>query len=213
MPNENQQQKDTQKSIVYIVDDDPAMRDSLAVLLRSRGISPLTYASAMEFLDQSDKHPESCLLLDIRMPEMSGLELHHKLIGNGIQIPTIMITGHGDVPIAVQAMKAGVFDFIEKPFRKEHLVERVHACLNRAEEQHTHEQQLAEVRDRIGLLTTRERQVLDAIVAGNSSKVIAHELGISVKTVDVHRSNIMHKLKTRNVASLVHEVSRLEKEK
>lgn len=210
MQTDNRPENQQQTPLVYIVDDDPAMLDSLAVLLRSRGITPNTYASAREFLDQSDKHPESCLLLDIRMPGMNGLDLHQRLVADGVRIPTIMITGHGDVPLAVQAMKAGAFDFIEKPFREERLLERVHACLGHAGELYTQDKEQADIRERLELLTTRERQILDALMAGKPSKIIANELGISVKTVDVHRSHIMHKMKTRNIASLIHEVSRLE---
>lgn len=198
-------------SIVYIVDDDPAVRDSLQTLLYSVGLPTEVYSSASGFLEQADMQPGACLLLDIRMPGMSGLELQRKLAADGIQLFVILITGHGDVSMVVQAMKAGAFDFIEKLYRNQDLLERVYACLEQSRESREQQQAHEDARRRLRLLTARENQVLERMAEGKSSKVIAHELGISRKMVDVHRARIMSKVGVRSAVELIRYVVLLHK--
>lgn len=193
----------TSDHMVYIIDDDPAMRDSLQTLLRSVGISSEAYSSGEDFLKHAEIVKSACVLLDVRMPGKSGIELHRNMIEGGMQVPVIFITGHGDISIAVQAMKAGGFDFIEKPFNEQDLLERIHACLFEAD--HTIQQQnrRMEARERLRNLTKRERDVLYAMAEGMTSKEIAKELDISPKTVDVHRAHIMEKTRARSITDLL----------
>lgn len=188
---------------VFVVDDDPAMRDAMATLLQTTGLPTRTFASAREFLDTFHPETRGCLLLDVRMPDMSGLELHRHLSSQGATIPVILVTAHGDVPMAVQAIKEGAFDFIEKPFHEERLLQRVHACLATDTELASQEESQSAARERLEQLSARELEVLDGIMAGQQSKVIAEKLGISPRTVDVHRTNILKKAQVRSVAELV----------
>ncbi len=195
--------KDTAKPVVYMVDDDKAMRDSVCMLLDSVGIACKLFSSANDFLASCDPAHEGCLLLDVRMPGMSGMELLETLKPKGIVLPAILITGHGDVPMAVRALKLGAFDFIQKPFNAQELLERVHAAFKHDHENRRHLKEMERRRAHLAVLTPREVEVVDLIVAGNSSKVIAMKLGISPKTVDIHRASILKKLEVHSVAEIV----------
>lgn len=188
---------------VFVVDDDAAVRDSLRWLLESVGHAVETYASGAEFLDSVEPDRPGCLLLDVRMPGMSGLELQDALQKRGTQLPIIMITAHGDVPMAVRALRAGAFDFIQKPFNDQVLIDRIHDCLAQERQRLSEEANKAEVRERFATLTPREREVLEGIVAGKPNKVLADEMGISIKTVEIHRARVRDKLKADSVPELV----------
>jgi len=190
--------------LVYVVDDDEAVRDSMRWLLEANGFQVSSFASAEEFLARlPDPEPIACVLLDVRMPGMSGLELHEELVRRGSALPLIFITGHGDVPMAVSRMKKGAHDFLEKPFSDAQLRQLVTECLARAEAAHRDLRDGREANERIERLTGRERQVLELIVAGRLNKQIADDLGISIKTVEAHRANIMDKLGARTMADLM----------
>ena len=193
----------TPELTVYIVDDDAAIRDALRLLLKSSGMRVETCASAEEFLGACRPPLSGCLLVDVRMPGMSGLELQEALAARGIRLPVIVITGHGDVAMAVRAMKAGAVDFIEKPFDNAALLECLRNALARAANAHQHEMKSAEVAAHLALLTQREREVMQLLIAGKSNKVIAADLAISARTVEVHRARIMEKLKARSLADVV----------
>ncbi len=191
---------------VYVVDDDEAMRDSLVWLLESHGYGVQAYPSAEAFLAAFDEAMRGCVVLDVRMPGMSGLELHEALIARRSALPVVFITGHGDVPMAVSALKKGAVDFIEKPFGDRDMLRLVEQCLEMERtrrDTHLHE---AEARRRVETLTEREREVLDLVVAGRLNKQIADGLGISVKTVEVHRARVMEKMGVGSVAELVQAV-------
>lgn len=192
--------------LVYIVDDDEALRDSLVWLLDSSGLKASPFASAEAFLKAWNKGMRGCLVLDIRMAGMSGLELHERLLSLNASLPVIFITGHGDVPMAVSALKKGAFDFIEKPFNDQDLVGVIHKAL--ASEQKQFEQSRVEenAQRRLEQLTPREREVLDLIVAGRLNKQVADDLGISIKTVEVHRARVMEKMGVNSLAELVQQV-------
>lgn len=186
-----------------MVDDDAAMRDSIACLLESENLSCRVFSDAGSFLEFCDRQQQGCILLDIRMPGMSGMELLENLKANGIQLPVIFITGHGDVPLAVRALKLGAFDFLQKPFSASELIERVHAALDLMLERRQKSRKQDSLRSNFDALTKREREVMELVVAGNLNKVIGMKLGISSRTVDIHRANIMRKLNVRTVAELV----------
>ena len=189
--------------IVYVVDDDPAMRSSLRWLIESVGLVVHTCASAQEFLQTYHVGDPGCVVLDIRMPGMSGLDLQAELTERQMHIPVLIITGYAEVPLAVRAMKAGAFDFIEKPFSDQTLLDRIRAALAQdavARRQRTTRQ---EVEARLRLLTGRERDVLEGVVTGKSNKQIAAAIGLSPKTVEVHRSHVMEKLKADSLAELI----------
>jgi len=188
---------------VFVVDDDEAVRKALSLLIKSAGISVESYASAGEFLDGYDPKRPGCLVLDIRMPGMNGLELQEKLVSKQIKIPVIIITGHGDVPTAVRAIKKGVVDFVEKPFDDHIILDRIRMAIEQDNETRRDMAQRAEVESRLALLTPREREVMNLLVAGKASKEIAFEFGLSRKTVDIHRSHIMMKLGLDSLADLV----------
>jgi len=188
---------------VFIVDDDEAARDSLSFLMRSVGLDAATFDSAQAFLDAHQRGQPGCLLLDIRMPGMSGLDLQEHLVEAGVKLPLIFITGHGDVPMAVRALKAGAFDFIEKPFNDQVILDRVQAAIEHDAQRREHLEHKDEVAARIASLTPREKQVLDLVVQGRLNKVIASDLGVSPKTVEAHRAKVMEKLQARSVSDLV----------
>ena len=188
--------------IVYIVDDDPAMRSSLRWLIESVGLTVRTCASAQEFLRTYQGDP-GCLVLDVRMPGMSGLDLQAELAARRIEIPVLIVTGYAEVALAVRAMKGGAFDFIEKPFSDQALLDRIRAAVALDEESRRHRAARQEVAARLRLLTARERDVLTRVVTGKSNKVIAAELQLSTKTVEVHRSHVMEKLKADSLADLI----------
>jgi RNA polymerase sigma factor (sigma-70 family) len=188
---------------VYVVDDDEPMRDSLVWLLESRGFRVEAYASAEAFLDRLHDEMYGCLVLDVRMPGMSGLELFERLSARGVSLPVIFVTGHGDVPMAVSAVKKGAVDFIEKPFNDEEMLRLVEQCLQSDRNQRASRVQRAALRRRIASLTEREREVMDLVIAGRMNKQIADELGISPKTVEVHRARVMEKVGAQSIAELV----------
>lgn len=190
---------------IYVVDDDSGMRDSLRFLLEAAGFAVETYASARAFLEAGGAGRTGCLVTDVRMPEMNGLELQEKLAAEGSRLSVILMTGHADVPMAVGAMRAGAVDFIEKPVADEALLDSIRRALEkaRAREQAGPGAAPAEVARRLASLTPREREVLDHLVRGSPHKVIAHALKISPRTIEVHRARIMQKMEARNLAHLV----------
>lgn len=195
---------------VFIVDDDDAVRSSLRLLLKSVGLSAVAYPSARDFLAAWNPEQPSCLVLDVRMPGMSGLELQEELNRRGAIVPVIFITGHGDIPMAVEAMQHGAFDFLQKPFRDQDLIDRIQKAIasdaaNRA--------QLLEkdrIRGRFESLTPREREVLALVTAGKANKVMAGDLGVSQRTVEIHRARVMEKMEAASLAHLVRMVLDLE---
>lgn len=194
---------DSNHPVVFVVDDDEAICQSLTLLIGDIGLAVKAFTSAQQFLAQYDPAQPGCLVLDIRMSGMSGLELQAQLRDRGMDIPIIIITGHGDVPMAVQTLKAGAFDFIEKPFRDQVLLDSIQKAvqLDARNRSQWHERQ--GVHSRMGQLTDRERQIMELLVLGKSNKTIAYELGISQKTVDFHRTNILGKMKVNSVVELV----------
>ncbi|HEB57637.1 MAG TPA: response regulator transcription factor [Gammaproteobacteria bacterium] len=188
---------------IYVVDDDQAVRESLCWLLESVDLPVVTYASAQEFLANYNPEMGGCLILDVRMPGMSGLELQNKLAEIECTLPILIVTGHGDVPMAVRALKNGAVDFIEKPFNDQKLLERIQHCLDQDRAQREARSMQRIMQARYEQLTPREQEVLVRVVAGKLNKVIATELGISSKTVEAHRANIMEKMHASSLAELV----------
>lgn len=188
---------------VYIVDDDDGVRAGLTLLLASCGIRADTYACAQDFLDAVGTDSAGCALLDVRMPGISGLDLHARMLARDIVLPVIILTGHGDVPTAVRAMKHGAFDFIEKPFNDQLLLDRVNEALALDAEQREQRRRARAVYDKLQTLTAREREVMDRLVQGQANKAIAADLGISERTVELHRAHVMEKLAARSVAQIV----------
>ncbi len=189
--------------IVYVIDDDDGMRRALSLLLSTVGYKTLVFASPGDFLARFDPDTHGCLVLDIRMPGMSGLELQQHLNRTGSMLPVIFITGHGDVPMAVQAMKEGAFEFIQKPFRDQDLLDRINHALQQDAESRNNLARRADVVRRLETLTPRERQVMDMVVDGAANKVIAIDLNLSERTVEIHRAKVMEKMGARSVAHLV----------
>jgi two-component system response regulator FixJ len=188
---------------IYVVDDDDGMRRALETLLSTVGYKTAVFSRPSEFLSQFKPETHGCLVLDIRMPEMSGLEVQQQLNRMGSMLPVIFITGHGDVPMAVQAMKEGAFEFIQKPFRDQDLLDRINHALKQDAEYRNNAARRSEVQHRLESLTPREKQVMDFIVDGNANKVIAIDLGLSERTVEIHRAKVMEKMGARSVAHLV----------
>ena len=188
---------------VFVVDDDRAMRDSLSWLLDSVGLRVRSYATAAEFLADHDPAQPGCLVLDVRMPGMSGLDLQAELARRGVELPTIVITGHAEVSMAVRAVKAGAIDFIEKPFSDQLLLDRVRQALEIDLEAREVRRRREDARRRLATLTAREREVLDLVVAGKANKEIASALGLSTKTVEVHRAHVMSKMCVDSLAELI----------
>ena len=191
------------KPVIYIVDDDDGMRRALTVLMTTVGYQPVAFARPAEFLSKYDANQAGCLVLDVRMPEMSGLEVQQQLNRSGALIPVILITGHGDIPMAVQAMKDGAFDFLQKPFRDQELLDRINTALKQDAQNRESVDRLADLRQRAESLTPREREVMGHVVDGKANKVIAIDLGLSERTVEIHRANVMEKMAARSVAHLV----------
>lgn len=191
------------KGTVYVVDDDEGVRDSLQWLLEGKDYRVRCYDSAETFLSRYDAREVACLIVDIRMGGMTGLELQDRLVERKSPLPIVFITGHGDVPMAVDTMKKGAMDFIQKPFQEEALVNLVERMLEQAKEAFSEHKQSASRDALLAKLTTREAQVLERIVAGRLNKQIADDLGISIKTVEAHRANIMEKLNANTVADLL----------
>ncbi len=188
---------------VFVVDDDEPVRDAIAFMLETVDVKCETFASAQEFLDSYDVSRRGCLVLDIRMPGMSGLELQVYLAEHNVEVPIIFITGHGDIPMAVEAMKRGAVDFIRKPFRDQELIDRIHEALLVEQNQRDAAENLVELRSRADSLTPRESEVFGRVADGQANKVVAIELGISERTVEIHRSQVMQKMQARNLAALV----------
>ena len=188
---------------VFVVDDDSAVRRGLRFLLRSAGYTVEAFPSALSFLQGYDPRQGGCLLLDVQMPQMTGLELQQQLNVRGWRIPVIFITGHGTVSLAIAAIKAGAFDFIEKPLREEMLLDCIERSLHRNDAAHEERLQRAQLEARPALLTSREREVLELVAAGEPNKIIARRLGISFRTVELHRAHIIEKLQARSLSDLI----------
>jgi FixJ family two-component response regulator len=195
--------------LVYLVDDDEAVRDALGLLFKSVGLECRLFASALEFLEAYDPRRHSCLVADIRMPGLSGLDLQQRLNEQRADVPVIFITGHGDVPMAVNAMKSGASDFIQKPFRDQDLIDRIHKALAQDRERRELRAEQNVIRERLALLTPREAEVMKRVVRGQANKVIALDLGVSQRTVELHRARVMRKLKMRSLAELVTAVGKV----
>jgi FixJ family two-component response regulator len=191
------------EQIVYIVDDDEGIRDGLSALLATVGQPCRVFGSALEFLDAHNSDARGCLVLDIRMPRMSGLELQQHLNEQNSALPIIFITGHGDIPMAVEAMRRGALDFIRKPFREQDLLDRINEALDVEKVRRKKSVAQDELSGRLNSLTDREREVFDAVANGEMNKAIALDLGISERTVEVHRANVMKKLGVRRLAELI----------
>jgi FixJ family two-component response regulator len=193
----------THNPTVFIVDDDREVRDAIKLLMDSVGLAAETFQSAQDFLARFDPERCGCLVLDIRMKGMSGLDLQDRLTEAPIHPPIIVITGHGDVPMAVRAVKAGAVDFIEKPFNDQLLLDAVHRAIEQDAERRGRASRLADIRARLEKLTPREREIMDMVVAGNRNKVIAIDLGISQSTVEAHRAKVMEKMEAASLSDLM----------
>jgi two-component system response regulator FixJ len=193
----------TDSFVVHIVDDEEAVRQSLAFMLSTAGIPVRVYESATSFLAGLPMLQAGCLITDVRMPDMTGLELLQQLRGKGIKLPVIVITGHGDIPLAVEAMKCGALDFIEKPFAEESILRAVRAAQDRTKRLGPRSDEEAQLASRLASLSERERQVLEGLVSGHANKIIAHELGISPRTVEVYRANLMTKMQAKSLSELI----------
>ncbi|WP_111497819.1 response regulator FixJ [Marinobacter bohaiensis] len=191
---------------VFVVEDDEAVRDSLELLLKSSDKAVETFATANAFLSSYNEDMAGCIVLDIRMPGMDGMELQRHLNEKNSILPIIFVTGHGDVPMAVDAMKQGAVDFIQKPYREEDLLKKIEQALEQDREQRKTLGQKQEIMRRINMLTPRETEIMDRMIAGQANKVIAIELDISQRTVEIHRSRVMHKMGTHSLAHLVRMV-------
>lgn len=191
------------KPVIYIVDDDDGMRRALTLLITTIGYQPVAFAKPGEFLAKYDPAQPGCLVLDVRMPEMSGLEVQQHLNKAGSMLPVILVSGHGDIPMAVQAMKDGAFDFLQKPFRDQELIDRINGALKLDAQNRESVDRLADLKGRQESLTPREHEVLALVVDGKANKVIAIDLGLSERTVEIHRANVMEKMGARSVAHLV----------
>ncbi len=188
---------------VFVVDDDEAVRDSLSLLLETAGHRVEAFESGPKLLAALTSEKRGCVIADVRMPGMDGLELQEQLLARRIKLPVIIITGHGDVPIAVRAMKAGAIDFVEKPFADDTILEAIRLALAEADRARKERGPVSEIDDRLAQLTQRERDVLQAMVAGHPNKVIAHLLQISPRTVEIHRARVMDKMAARSLSHLV----------
>lgn len=190
-------------TVVYLIDDDDGVRRSLAFSLTTAGLPVRAYESGSAFLEHVDSLQPGCIVTDIRMPGIDGLELQRRLIALGVKLPIIVMTGHADVRLAVDAMKAGAVDFIEKPFDDDILLAAIRQAMNRLDKTGERDAEVKQIRDRLATLSTREREVLDGLVAGYANKVIAFELNLSTRTVEVYRANVMTKMGARSLSELV----------
>lgn len=191
------------ETIVHVIDDDDAARDSLAFLFESADIAVRSYASAAAFLAVAPSLSHGCIVTDVRMPEINGIEMLRRLKAKGIGLPVIVITGHADIALAVEAMKSGAVDFMEKPFDDEAMLRAVRAALLRHGKTREEGQERADIRQRLALLSNREQQVLDGLVAGHANKRIAHDLDISPRTVEIYRAHVMTKMGASSLSELV----------
>ncbi len=189
--------------IVYVIDDDDAVRQSLEFLLKTAGVSVRGFDSAKAFLDVLPAIKSGCIITDVRMPEITGIDLLRHLKESGLDIPVIVITGHGDISLAVEAMKIGAVDFLEKPFDDDLLLAAVRSALNTEAGAARHKAEIADIHDKLAALSNRERQVLEGLVAGKANKVIAFDLSISPRTVEIYRANLMTKMSANSLSDLV----------
>jgi RNA polymerase sigma factor (sigma-70 family) len=195
--------------VVFVIDDDPSMRGAIKRLLEAMGFRVETFGSGQDFLKTELPDAPACVIMDVRLPGSSGLDLQREMTERGINIPIIFITGHGDIPMSVQAMKAGAVEFLTKPFRDQDLLDAISQAIKRDRAARRQWADLAELREHLDTLTRREREVMMMVVAGMLNKQIASELGISEKTIKVHRSNVMHKMHAGSLAELVRMVDKL----
>lgn len=191
------------KQVVHVIDDDDALRDSVRLFLVNEGLSVRTYASATDFLDGLDSAPAGCVVTDVRMPGMSGMDLLAHIVGKGLALPVIVVTGHADVPLAVRAMKQGAIDLLEKPFQADELIGAVRRALALGKDSQANEADTQEILARLATLSVRENEVLDRLIKGQPNKIIAYEMGISPRTVEVHRANVMKKTQAGSLSELV----------
>ena len=198
-----------EQPVVFVVDDDPSMRATLTDVMRSIGLQVQTFASAREFMGSKLPDAPGCLVLDVRLPGQSGLEFQRTLAESGMELPVVFITGHGDVPMSVRAMKAGAVDFIIKPFRDQDLLDAVHAAIERDRARRQHVIGVADVEERYRSLTERERDIMALVVVGRLNKQIPAELGLAEVTVKAHRSQLMHKMGSKSLPELVRMADRL----
>lgn len=190
----------TDDRLVHIIDDDDSVRRSAIFMLKHAGYRVQSYASGLEFLKEAKAAERGCVLLDVRMPGMDGLEVQQEMIARGIDMPVVILTGHGDVGIAVKAMRAGAVNFIEKPYEKEALLRSIDEAYLRLDHKYDRQMKAGEARIKLASLTGRERDVLNGLVAGYPNKTIAHDLGISPRTVEIYRANMMEKLRARSLS-------------
>ena len=195
--------------IVFVVDDDPSVRRSIERLIQSIGLEVQTFQSAREFLQRARPEGPACLVLDVRLPGLSGLDLQRELTNRGIQLPIIFITAHGDIPMTVRAMKGGAVEFLTKPFRTRHLLDAIRAAIERDRDTLKQRSEVAQLRNRYDLLTPREREVLAFLVAGLLNKQIAGELVTTERTIKFHRAHIMQKMRAESIADLVRTAQKL----
>ena len=194
--------------VVFVIDDDAAARSAIESILQSVGQRVETFGSAAEFLQRGAPDGPCCLVLDVRLPGMSGIELQRNLTSTGVKIPIIFITGHGDIPMSVEAMKAGAMEFLTKPFRGQQLLDAIHAAIERNRAARQDEARLGDLRRRISSLTPREREVMQRVIAGMLNKQIAAELGASERTIKIHRANLMRKMGADSLPDLVRMAGR-----
>ncbi len=201
----------TASPVVHVIDDDDALRDSIQMFLANEGLDVRTYASADAFLAALDSAPAGCVVTDVRMPGMSGMDLLAEIARLGVALPVIVVTGHADVPLAVRAMKQGAVDLLEKPFQGDELVDAVRRALEVGRDSQRNALSVQEAQARLATLTARENEVLDRLVRGQPNKIIAYEMGISPRTVEVHRANVMKKTQAGSLSELIRMFLNIER--
>jgi FixJ family two-component response regulator len=199
-----------EKPIIFVVDDDPSVRDSMVLMLKSEGFNVKTFVSAQDFLNANLQQGPACLILDVRMPGMSGLDLQEKLVSAKTPLPVIFITGHGTVPMSVRAMKAGAVDFLQKPFEEQDLLDAIYKAINLQKERKSKTDEAGQIQQRVNALTPREYEVFSLLVTGMPNKEIAYKLGTSERTVKAHRAQIMQKTNAGSLADLVRFAEKLK---
>lgn len=199
-----------EKPVVFVVDDDQGVRESVRILMRSIGVDAETFSSADDFLGEYDPNRPGCIVLDVRMPGMSGLELQERLVALGSPLPIIFVTAHGDVPMAVEAVKAGAMDFVQKPFRDQEIIDKIQDAFAENAQTRDRLRDRKRINEKIASLTPREREVMGMVVEGKANKVIAIDLGLSQRTVEIHRARVMTKMEADSVSQLVQMVMRVK---